>query len=74
MKKKSFLVLGMIMSLTLVTPTYAANINNESALESSTPSSRAEQLEWRYRYYNGKLQKRCWSITYGYWKTDWMYV
>jgi len=76
MKKKSLLVLGMIMSLTLAAPApaYAANVNSGSVLESGTPILRAEQLEWRYRSYNGKLQKRCWSITYGYWKTGWMNV
>jgi len=74
MKKKSLLVLGLFMSLTLVVPTSAANVNSNSVLESNTASSRAEQLQWCYRYYKGKLQKRCWSITYGYWKTDWMNV
>lgn len=33
---------------------------------------RAEQTEWVYRYYNGKLQRRLWSITYGKWLTDWI--
>ena len=35
-------------------------------------SARAEQIEWRYRTYKGKKQRRLWSITYEKWLTDWM--
>lgn len=34
----------------------------------------AEETEWVYRVYNGNLEKRLWSNTYGVWKTDWIYV
>lgn len=37
-----------------------------------TGEERAEQTVWYYRTYEGKLQKRLWSITYGKWLTDWM--
>ena len=37
-----------------------------------TIEKRAEQTEWAYRYKNGKLQRRLWSITYGKWLTDWI--
>lgn len=33
-----------------------------------------EQTEWYYRIYNGNIEKRLWSITYGKWLTDWIYV
>lgn len=35
-------------------------------------STRAEETTWYYRVYYGILQARQWSITYGYWKTDWI--
>lgn len=34
--------------------------------------TREEQFMWFYRMYNGVPQKRLWSITYGYWVTDWI--
>ena len=34
----------------------------------------AEQTVWYTRVYNGKLQKRLWSITWGEWLTDWIDV
>lgn len=40
--------------------------------EPSAASPRAEELEWYYRYYNGKYQRRLWSHTYGVWRTDWI--
>jgi hypothetical protein len=33
-----------------------------------------EQTEWRFRIVDYKLQKRLWSITYGIWRTDWMWA
>ena len=33
----------------------------------------AEQTEWKFRVYNGKYQKRLWSITYEKWLTEWEY-
>ena len=37
-----------------------------------TGEERAEETEWFYRYHDGKLQKRLWSVTYEKWLTDWM--
>lgn len=34
----------------------------------------AEQTEWVYRFMDGKLQKRLWSITYNKWLTNWQWV
>ncbi len=31
------------------------------------------KTQWYYRTYNGKRQRRLWSITYEKWMTDWMY-
>lgn len=40
----------------------------------STIEPRAEEVKWYTRTYNGKLQRRLWSVTYGIWLTDWMDV
>lgn len=34
----------------------------------------AEETEWYWRNNNGIVEKRLWSITYGKWLTDWIYV
>lgn len=33
---------------------------------------RAEETAWYYRVFNGIVQKRLWSITYGRWLTEWI--
>jgi hypothetical protein len=36
--------------------------------------ARVIQVTWYYRTYNGKEQRRLWSITEGKWLTDWLDV
>jgi len=44
-----------------------------TALHSDTGiSPQAEETIWYTRYYNGKRQKRLWSITNQCWLTDWI--
>ena len=33
-----------------------------------------EQTEWHYREYNGRWQRRLWSITERKWLTEWEYI
>ena len=33
---------------------------------------RPEEFMWFFRYYEGRKQKRLWSLTYGHWVTDWI--
>lgn len=40
----------------------------------STVETRTSENVWYTRTYNGKLQKRLWSRTYGVWLTDWIDV
>lgn len=42
------------------------------AAPEATVEPRAEEFRYYYRAYNGKLQIRVWSLTYGRWVTDWM--
>ncbi|MGX9755331.1 hypothetical protein ACWYRQ_03595 [Clostridioides difficile] len=71
-------ILGLLLVIMCVTGTdmvYAAEVN--LAIETASSKSvdtKAEQLKWYYRIHNGKKQKRLWSITYGYWKTNWINV
>lgn len=37
-------------------------------------STRSEETAWYFRVYNGILQMRLWSLTYGRWLTDWIDV
>ena len=45
--------------------------NENGSVVVSVDEHRAEETIWYYRVYNGLLQRRLWSITYGYWLTDW---
>lgn len=54
------------------TPVLAANISTLSISTEDSISPLTEEVKWVYRTYNGVLQMRLWSITYGYWLTDWI--
>ena len=40
--------------------------------QSNAGLMRVEEFKWYYRDYNGECQRRLWSVTYGYWVTDWL--
>lgn len=64
-----FIHLSFFISTSNAIPVYA-----HSSITESNIVTRAEETKWYYRTYGGKVQKRLWSITYGYWKTAWMYI
>lgn len=75
MNKKVFLcILTLIMCIFAVEPCYLRAESTEvvSVLSENTNITRAEETRWYFREYNGVKQKRLWSLTYGYWKTDWI--
>ena len=51
---------------------YAAEIPDPA--DDNGPVARLEETKWYYRDYNGRVQKRIWSITRGIWLTEWEYV
>ena len=51
---------------------YAAEIPEPT--DENGPVVCLEETQWYYRNYNGRLQRRLWSITEGVWLTDWEYV
>jgi len=71
--KKLFAFLLVLQML--CTPAFAAEVTVPETVSTGTEQTevqpRAEQTKWYYRVNNGVLEKRLWSLTYGYWKTDW---
>ena len=48
--------------------------NQEKIISGDGSGNRPEETEWVIRRWNGLIQKRLWSITYGYWLTDWITI
>lgn len=77
MKKICALVLALVLCFCLSATAFADVIVTEPVvenLEETGVEPRAEEVGWKYRVYNGNLEKRLWSYTYGKWLTDWIYV
>lgn len=75
MKKRLIaLLLVIVMVFSVLTMTVSAadwGDSSEGTSEGSEPN-RAEEVRWYFRTYNGVKQMRLWSLTYGYWLTDWI--
>ncbi len=80
MKKIISLILALALCLSLSAPVFAAEPETweepgiEATAEEDGGGTRWEETEWYYRIYGDLLQRRLWSITYGYWKTDWITI
>lgn len=62
-----------VMAIFPCNPVYAENSMKISIQNcDNIVSERVEQTIWYYRVRDGIKEKRLWSLTYGYWKTDWM--
>ncbi len=64
----------LTLSSTFCAPVLAAD-NADNTPESNiqaADNARTSQNVWYTRTYNGKQQKRLWSLTYGCWLTDWI--
>lgn len=70
--KRWFAVLLILVSL--IVPIYSIETDTSQSAQaiSEQATPRAEQTQWYYRVYNGKKQKRLWSITNQCWLTDWI--
>ena len=66
----TFLVLTVMMLS--VVASAAPVVPTNGAGDASTVSPQAEETQWVYRIYDGKVQKRLWSLTRGIWLTDWI--
>jgi hypothetical protein len=66
------LVICFVFSLTVVA--FADSYSDPDTLDEvviNDGGGRPEETEWVFRCWNGLLQMRLWSITYGYWLTEW---
>lgn len=72
-KKRPVLFLLAAVSCLSVMAMPAAAMDLPEEPNDSVIVQRAEETEWIYRKKaDGTYEKRLWSITYGYWKTEWI--
>lgn len=80
MKRFISLILALVICLSFSTLAIAecqevAEEENGEELVISGDQTRWEETEWYYRITgDGLVQKRLWSLTYGYWLTDWITI
>lgn len=75
MKRIVTLLLVVILVLLFAVPALAADAESvpaPTAVGDGDVSPQAEVTKWYFRLHDGEYQKRLWSVTYGYWITDWM--
>lgn len=73
------LVLAMCLSLSVTALAEATGTPEEEEITAAAvipgDHPNAEETEWYYRITDtGLFQRRLWSLTYGYWKTDWITI
>lgn len=61
----------MIMSMFAMPALAAEPIEHDIYASEQSLSTMQEETMWYFRVNNGVLQHRLWSITYGYWLTEW---
>lgn len=72
MKKKLITALIiMLLSINVLPICAAAEVVIPTAVVEDPASPASEETVWYTRIYNGKLQMRLWSVTYGKWLTEW---
>lgn len=79
MKKFISLLLSLLLLVSLCAPAFADFTNDPAQAEITSTEKdpgpmRPEETEWYYRIADGLFQKRLWSLTYGYWLTDWITI
>ena len=72
MKLYCLLTCMTLLFTTGTTPIVSTAASPVSIQQEEGNSTYAIETEWFYRYYNGVLQKRLWSLTDQKWLTDWM--
>ncbi len=80
MKKLVSLLLSLLLLVSLSVSAFADFANDPAQTEITSLGKdpgpmRPEETEWYYRVTeSGLFQKRLWSLTYGYWLTDWITI
>lgn len=74
MKRIICLMLALILCLSSSAMAFAdyTSVREDVKITEGGGGGRAEETIWYYRItYDGLYQRRLWSLTYGYWLTDW---
>lgn len=66
----ALIMTGVLFSA--LSPVFAISERVQTPANESEVSTRALETQWCYRTYNGRFQRRLWSITYGVWLTEWI--
>ena len=80
MKKIVCMLLALMLCFNLSAIAFAeqpdtSDDGNISDIVDSGNNPRAEETKWYFRITDeGWVQQRLWSLTYGYWKTDWITI
>ena len=75
--KTKRIICGLATLIAMSASVYAMDapiveVDASSVSGNDTVSPQAEETQWAYRIYEGRLQKRLWSLTRGIWLTDWI--
>ena len=65
-------MLALVVVFLFAVPALAAVQEPAQAIAGEVHIAGGEETQIYWRTMNGVLQFRVWSLTYGYWKTDWM--
>jgi len=71
LKRTISILLIIITMATLTLPVYALGVTSEVTATYETPTPLWEETQWVFRFNNGVLEQRLWSITFGRWLNDW---
>ena len=74
MKMKRLVALLLLLLMFLPTVALAATPDIDVELPDTVVQARWEEISYYYRVVGTRLQYRIWSVTYGYWLTDWDWV
>ena len=74
MKMKRIVALLLLLLMFLPTAALAATPDIDAELPDTVVQARWEEISYYYRVIDGRLQFRIWSVTYGYWLTDWAWA
>lgn len=73
MKKGLLYILLAVLVFSNI-PSNAYSVSQETTSNVNIVEPQSEEVRWYYRDILGGKQKRLWSLTYGYWITDWIWV
>ena len=75
MKKRILTVIAILLcAFTLFSTGIAPAMAYAPPSGEGTVSTQGEEVHIYYRDNNGVIEMRVWSLTYGYWMTDWIPV